>query len=447
MLTSFSLRAKSEAKTEAQLPMENCQSRIANASGRKALVFLVIAIGLSATAAAWGQTRPVVKTGIEVLRERGFDLLKGKRVGLITNPSGVDAQLRSTIDILAAAPDVKLAALFGPEHGVRGDAAAGVTVESAPDPKTGIMAYSLYGKTHKPTPEMLKDIDVLVYDIQDIGVRSYTYIWTLGLCMEAAAGQKITFVVLDRPDPLGGIRVEGTPVQKGFESPVSPFAIPYVYGLTPGELATLLNETGMLSEGAKCSLQVVPMAGWKRSMTFDQTGLQWVPTSPHVPAADGPLYYVATGVMGELGTMSEGVGYTIPFRLFGAPWIDAGKLADTLGAMQLPGVLFRPLTWRPFYGRDAEKELHGVQIYLTDPSRVDLMSMQFRLMEADHALNPGHDAFGADPSRIRMFDMVAGTDRIREAFTKRYRFEDIKDLLNEGVKEFKVKAKTYWLYE
>ncbi|MGA9121098.1 MAG: DUF1343 domain-containing protein [Bacteroidota bacterium] len=387
-----------------------------------------------------------VLPGIDVLRERGFDILKGKHVGLVTNPSGVDVHLQSTVDILSAAPGVHLTALFGPEHGVRGDAAAGQEVASTTDPVTGVPVYSLYGKQHKPTAEMLKGVDVLVYDIQDIGVRSYTFISTLGQCMEAAAAKGIPFVVLDRPDPLGGIRIEGPTVSPGFTSFVSPYPIPYVYGLTPGELARMLNEEGMLAGGVRCSLLVVPMKGWKRSMVFSETHLQWVPTSPHIPFADGPEYYVATGIMGELGTLSEGVGYTLPFHLVGAPWINADRLASRLSAEKIPGVEFRPLTYQPFYGRDAQKELHGVQIYLVNPAVVDLIGLQFRVMEAIHAEAPDQNLFGSDKSRWGMFDRVIGNSKIREAFAKKYAFDDIRNLLNTDLREFKSKAARYFLY-
>ncbi len=286
---------------------------------------------------------PAVKTGIEVLRERNFDILQGKRVGLITNPSGVDASLRSTIDILFHAKG-KLTALFGPEHGVRGNVAAGGLIASSIDSGTGLPVFSLYGKTRKPTPEMLKGIDVLVYDIQDIGCRSYTFIGTLGLAMEAAAERQIPFVVLDRPDPLGGVRIEGNLVENGFKSFVSPYPIPYVYGLTCGELARMLNGEGMLANRVKCKLTVIPMAGWKRNMMFEETGLQWVPTSPHIPFASSPLYYASTGIIGELGTVSVGIGYTLPFHLFCAEWIDPELLCDVSGNADPGGSLARSPT-------------------------------------------------------------------------------------------------------
>lgn len=391
---------------------------------------------------------PAVKTGIEVLRERKFDLLRGKRVGLITNPSGVDASLHSTVDILFHAEGVKLTALYGPEHGVRGNVPAGGHIESAVDSATGLPAYSVYGATRKPTPEMLKGIDVLVYDIQDIGCRSYTYISTLGLAMEAAAEQHIPFIVLDRPNPLGGDRIEGNVVEPGFESFVSPYPIPYVYGLTCGELAQLLNGEGILVNREKCDLTVIPMKGWKRSMTFEQTGLPWVPTSPHVPFSSSPLYYVSTGIMGELGVISEGVGYTLPFHLFGAEWIDPERLSTRLTAMQIPGVLFRPVSYRPFYGRLTNKDLGGVEIYITDPSKVNLTSLQFLMMEAHNQLYPSKNPLlMADSGRRAMFDKVLGTNVIRFRFAKRMMYEDIKGYLEKDVEGFRKVSKKYWLYK
>ena len=389
-----------------------------------------------------------VMTGIEVLREQKFQLLQGKRVGLITNPTGVDSQLRSTIDILNEAPGVKLVALFGPEHGVRGDHAGGAQVESYADPATGIPVYSLYGRTWKPTADMLRGIDVLVYDIQDIGCRAYTYISTLGLSMEAAAENNIPFIVLDRPNPLGGKRIEGSLVEKGFTSFVSPYPIPYVYGLTCGELAKLLNGEGMLTGGLRCNLTVIPMRGWKREMTFAETGLPWVLTSPHVPCETTPAYEIATGILGELGVISEGVGYTIPFRVFAAEYIDASALAAGMNKLHLPGVLFRPIIFRPFYGNFQGKELRGVEIHLTDESAVNLMSLQFYFLQVHHELYPDRDPLTVAPAgRLATFDRVLGTDAVRKAFLKRMRYEDIEEYLNKDLAAFRKTAGNYTLYQ
>lgn len=288
-----------------------------------------------------------VLPGIEVLRRGGFKELQGKRVGLITNPSGVDNSLRSTVDILHEAPGVKLTALFAPEHGVRGDVPAGEKVATGVDPVTGVKVYSLYGSTRKPTPEMLADVDVLVYDIQDNGCRSYTFISTMGLAMEQCARLGKEFVVLDRPNPLGGNKVEGPLTEPDCISFVSQYPIPYIYGLTPGELARMLVGEKLIKTDKPLKLTVVPMEGWNRSMRFADTGMPWVLPSPHIPSAETAVYYPATGIVGELDYLSIGVGYTLPFRTFAAPWINGKQLADALNDLHIPGVAFRPIHYKP----------------------------------------------------------------------------------------------------
>ena len=388
----------------------------------------------------------VVKPGIEVLKDSNFKILEGKRVGLITNPTVFDNSPKSTIDILHEAPNVNLVALFGPEHGVRGDVHAGDKIADMSDPKTGIPVLSLYGSTRKPTPGMLAGIDVLVYDIQDIGSRSFTYISTMGLAMEAAAENNIKFVVLDRPNPLGGNKIEGNLAEEGFISFVSQFKIPYIYGLTCGELAVLLNEEGMLK--AKCDLEVVKMDGWKRSMRFEETGLQWVPSSPHIPHPSTSVYYPTSGILGELGYMSIGVGYTIPFHMFAAEWIEAEMLADKLNGYKLPGLHFRPIHVKPFYSVGVGKNLQGVQLHIMDYDKASLTDVQFYVMEAIAELYPDKAVFdNASESRFRMFDLVSGSDQIRLRFSKRHKFEDIKDYWYNDVECFAKLAKKYHMYE
>ena len=391
--------------------------------------------------------QPKVKTGLEVLKAENFKILKGKRVGLITNPTGVDNNLRSTIDIFYQSPEVNLVALYGPEHGVRGAHSAGEYVGSYTDKYTGVPVYSLYGKTRKPSKEMLKGVDVLVYDIQDIGSRSYTYISTMGLCMEAAAENGIQFVVLDRPNPLGGNLVEGNLVEDGFFSFVSQFKIPYVYGLTAGELALFLNDTELKAKGLHCNLTVVKMKNWKREMTFEDTGLFWVPTSPHIPDVDSPFYYALSGIIGELGDISNGVGYTLPFETFAAQWIDAEKFADEMNKLNLPGLLFRPISYKPYYSFGKGEILHGVHVYITDYKHVRLSETQFKVMEVLHKMYPDKNLFEmADSSRIKMFDKVCGTDKLRKSFEKNFDFNDIKEFFYKGSKKFKEESKKYYLY-
>lgn len=390
---------------------------------------------------------PTVVSGLENLVANGFDVLKGKRVGLITNPTGINSQLVSTIDILFREKSFTLVCLFGPEHGVRGDIPAGKKVSTYTDPATGLTVYSLYGETRKPTEEMLKDIDVLVYDIQDIGCRSYTYISTMGLAMEAAARFNKEFVVLDRPNPLGGERVEGGIVREGFFSFVSQFPIPYVYGLTCGELARYLNEEYLTKRGGRCKLTVVPLRGWKRGMTFTETGLPWVMASPHVPNPETAFFYVATGVLGELGVISEGVGTTIPFQLFAAEWIDPILLANSLNALNLEGVRFRPLSIKPFYGKQKDKDLGGVQIYFTDYHRVSLLDIQFWFMQTHAKLYPDKNPFTlCEKGRISMFDKVCGSDEIRKEFVSDFDYKTIQLSMQKEAKAFRVASKIYHLY-
>lgn len=389
-----------------------------------------------------------VKPGIEVLRDRGFDVLKGKRVGLITNPTGVDNNLKSTVDILHEAPEVELVALFAPEHGVRGDVPAGKKVADARDAATGVKVYSLYGATRRPTAEMLKDVDVLVYDIQDNGCRSYTFVSTMGLAMEQCARLGKEFVVLDRPDPLGGDKVEGPLVDADCRSFVSQYPIPYLYGLTPGELAGLLAGEGMIKSEKPLKLTVVPMDGWERWMTFEDTAMPWVLPSPHIPSAETAVYYPATGIVGELDYVSIGVGYTIPFRTFAATWINGRKLAEALNALELDGVRFRPLSYRPYYGFGKGSDLGGVEVFVTDPEKANLTLIQFYVMQELARLYPAHKASaGADPSRFGMFDKVTGSKRVRELFFKNHKVDDILPLWNSAADGFKKTKKRYELYE
>ena len=389
-----------------------------------------------------------VKTGIEVLKRELFKCLEGKRVGLITNPTGVDNRMKSTIDILHQAPNVDLVALYGPEHGVRGDVHAGDKVEDMKDAATGLPVYSLYGKTRKATPEMLKDIDVLVYDIQDIGCRSFTYISTMGLAMEAAAENGKEFVVLDRPNPLGGIKIEGNLTEDDCVSFVSQFKIPYLYGLTAGELALMLNGERMLKDKKQCKLHVVKMKGWKRKMDYRQTGLQWVPSSPHIPHPHSAFFYPVSGILGELQYMSIGVGYTIPFQMFAAAWIEAEKLAKRLNDLNVPGVVFRPIHIKPFYSIGKGEHLQGVQVHITDFKKAPLSEIQFLVMQEAAALYPDRAIFDhADKGRFRMFDLVSGSKQIRERFSKRNRWEDIRDYWYKDVEDFRKLSKKYYLYK
>ncbi len=391
-----------------------------------------------------------VLTGIEVLERGGFEELQGKRVGLVTNPSGVDRRLRSTIDILFEAPQVNLVALYGPEHGVRGDAYAGDHVAGGVDPKTGLPVYSLYGSTREPTPEMLKGVDVMVYDIQDVGTRCYTFISTLGLVMRACAKADIEVLVLDRPNPLGGTKIEGPCVEDGFYSFVSEFHIPFVYGLTVGELAGLINEEGLNrgqkgdQEPLKCRLNVIPMRGWHRWMLFSDTGLPWILPSPNIPSVQSALHYAASGICGEFGHLNTGVGYTIPFETFAAEWIDADALKARLDSYNIPGTAFRTIHYKPIAGSLSGKLLHGVQFFFTNYRKAPVTLIQFYVMQAVNELYPDHSPYPM--KKTRMLDIICGTDYVRTTFGKRMKVADIVDYWTKDTEDFRSLSEQYYLY-
>jgi uncharacterized protein YbbC (DUF1343 family) len=378
---------------------------------RMVFLLLATALGLIATPA-----RAQVQLGNEVLAAGGFAEVRGKRLGLITNPSGVNSRLEHTTDVLRRAAGVKLVALFAPEHGLRGDIPAGREFPNATDARTGLPVWSLYGPgpTRQPTPAMLKDLDALVYDIQDIGCRSYTFISTMGLAMEACAAAGVEFIVLDRPNPTGGERVEGPLLQPDFKSFVGQWPIPYLYGMTAGELARMINGEGWISR--RCPLTVVPLKNWRRWMVWRDTGLPWVPTSPYMPFADSPLHYPSTGILGQIGGVSIGIGYTLPFQTIAAPWIGSGEqFAAAMRGAGLSGVRFLPVTYTPFYGAYRERQIQGVQVFFSEPARAPLLAVNFVALDA--AKRSGQNLFAEaakDRSRMAMFDKLMGTDQTRK---------------------------------
>ena len=393
-----------------------------------------------------GSRAQKIKTGIEVLKSEDFKSLEGLRVGLVTNPTGVDNHLVSDIDLLHRAANVKLVALFGPEHGVRGSSHAGDAVDNDSDAATGLPIFSLYGKNRIPSDEMLQGIDALVYDIQDVGCRSFTYISTLYNVMKAAVRNHKKVVVLDRPNPLGGEKIEGNMTEDNCISFVSQFKIPYVYGLTPGELALYLNGEGLIP-GGRCDLQVIKMKGWKRRMTYEDTGLHWVLSSPHIPEASTAPFYSVTGIIGELYNISIGVGYTLPFKLIGAEWIKAPEFAERMNNLRLPGVAFRPIYYTPYYSVGKGKELQGVQVYFTDYRKASLCDVQWYALQELYKLYPDHDPLKEATDRHNMFDKVCGSFEVRKLFMKRHMWEDAKPYWDKDVASFRKIAKKYHLYK
>ena len=393
--------------------------------------------------AACGTTenKPVI-LGIDRLVEEFSPLIEEKRISLIPNPSGGSRSLQSDIDLLYADGRFDLTALFGPEHGVRGDVMAGHKIADDKDPKTGVPVYSLYGKTFKPTPEMLVNVDILLFNIQDIGIRPYTYIYTMSRAMEAAKEQNIPFVVLDRPNPLGGTLVEGAVLKPEFKSGIGLYPIPYIHGMTVGELAKLFNEEFEIN----CELTIVPMKNWRRNMIFQETGLTWIPTSPHVPHPETCFYIAATGGFGELETLSPGVGTPQPFELCGAPWIDGENLANVMNELDLPGVYFRPLFFRPYYLRFVQERCGGVQLHIRDYKKFKPIDTEIRLLAAIRDLFPEHDYFD-ESNRTASFDRAYGTDQVRKALIAGKSADEILASWQEELEEFMKVRQKYLIYD
>ncbi|MCX7012690.1 MAG: DUF1343 domain-containing protein [Candidatus Sumerlaeota bacterium] len=386
----------------------------------------ILAVAVACLSMRLPAAEPRVAPGVEVLLARHMDWIAGKRVGLITNQTGVARDLRSSIDLLAARPECKLTALFCAEHGIRGVVGAGKKVGDERDEKTGLPVRSLYGETRRPTPQMLADVDVLLYDIQDIGVRGYTYIATLGYAMEAAFAAGKGFIVLDRPDPMGGLMLDGPVIPNALVSFVSAYELPWVYGMTPGETARWICQT----KGLTGDLKVAPLAGWKRGMSYEETGLAWIPPSPCVTRADTALYYAVTGAIGELQVVSEGAGTALPFELVGAPWIDAEAFTEDLRKRRLPGVLFSPAHFTPRDYGFKDKTCEGAQIHIMDRAAYSPSAVMIALVQSLARLYPSRPLFDAAPFEkapepVRMFDCVLGCSWFRQRLSGGAKAEDI----------------------
>ncbi|MBP2645773.1 MAG: hypothetical protein H6Q75_1213 [Firmicutes bacterium] len=405
---------------------------------RQGLVLLAAVMVTVFSSSCFGAAQvkaPVVKLGIDNI-DQYLVIFDGKKVGLITNATGINSNYESTVDVLHA--KTNLVALYSPEHGIRGAVQAGDSVNSQVDNKTGLPVYSLYGSTKKPTPDMLKDIDVLVFDIQDVGARSYTYIYTMAYAMQAAKENGKTFVVLDRPNPIGGVDVEGGLVKTGYESFIGMYPIPIRHGMTVGELALLFNT----EFGIQCDLKVVPMTGWKRDMYHSDTGLPWVMTSPNIPTPETAITYPATGIFGG-SNVSEGVGTTRPFDFVGASWIDADALAEKMNGMKLPGVVFRPAYYQPRFGNFIDQHCAGVQLHITDRRAFRPVRTGMSLLYAIREMYPDF-AFELSGKSTPTIDLVTGDDSVR---MERYSLEELLAKWDKEAKEFKDKAKKYYLYK
>lgn len=389
----------------------------------------------------------IVKPGIEVLLQNPeyLNIVKGKRVGLITNPSGVDSKLVSTIDLLHEHPEIELVALFGPEHGIRGEAYAGDKVDNYPDKNTGVTVYSLYGATRRPKPEWLENIDVMLYDIQDVGSSSYTYIYTMAHVMEECAKRGIPFVVLDRPNPVGADYIDGPVLDTTqYKTFVGYYDIAYMYGLTPGETAMLFN--GEFIE-PDVDLTVVKMDGYNRRMRHWDTGLPFVPTSTHIPQPEHSFYYSLTGIIGELRKGANiGVGYTLPFETIAAPWIDRDELTAALRDKNLPGILVRPITYTPRYAAYSGEAIQGVHLVISDYYKVRPVTAQIHIMEVLQRLYPEHNLFADENAGPTLFDEVLGDAQIRKMVLEGKTAEEIIAHYQPRVDAFKKTRAKYLVY-
>jgi uncharacterized protein YbbC (DUF1343 family) len=376
--------------------------------------------------------RDGVLTGIDALRRDGYERLAGRRVGLVTNHTGVARDGASTIDLLHGAPKVKLVALFSPEHGIRG--ALDKAVPDGKDEKTGLPVYSLYGKRRRPDAGQLKGVDTLVFDVQDIGCRFYTYLTTLGYVLETAAKHKLRVVVLDRPNPVGGTAVEGPILEKRHESFVGYHPLPVRHGMTLGELALLFNKERKIG----ADLEVVKVEGWKREDLFDRTGLTWIDPSPNMRSLTAALLYPGVGLL-ETTNLSVGRGTDRPFEQIGAPWLDGRKLAAELRAAKLPGVRFVPVRFTPSASVHAKKECGGVRIYLDDWSRFESVRVGLTIATALRKLHP-------KDWETKRYNVLLGHVALHEAVEKGDPAEKLLRRASEGVKEFQEVRKKYLLY-
>ena len=381
----------------------------------KFLRFLAITF-LSAYAVAAHADR--VYLGIDTLEQSGFRAIAGKRVGLLTHPAGVNRNEVSSIDVLRSAPNVHLVALFGPEHGIYGNEKANHPVENQIDPRTQLPVYSLYGKYRKPAPEMLRGLDALVIDLQDVGVRSYTYVSCMRYAMEACFENNVEVVVLDRPNPLGGLKVDGPPLDRKWRSYVGAFQVPYVHGLTIGELAQLAKHSSGCMEISNSvrqagKLTVIKMRGWRRDMLWPQTGLRWVPTSPYIPDLSAVLGYAMTGLGAQVGDFSHGIGTPYPFRLLRYKGKSAAEVQRALASRTIPGLNFRVLRTQTKAGAQIE----GVYVNVSDWRQVRPTEISFHMMQLTAAWTPSNPF--ADAANPTLFNKHVGSSAWWDEITQR----------------------------
>jgi uncharacterized protein YbbC (DUF1343 family) len=411
------------------------------------LVAAFMTAALSCLPAAQAQAARI-QLGIDVLEQSGFRAVAGKRVGLLTHPAGVNRDGMSSIEVLRRAPNVQLVALFGPEHGIYGNEKANVPVDDKIDPRTGLPVYSLYGKYRTPTAKMLQGLDALVIDLQDVGVRSYTYVSCMRYAMEACFEQGVEVVVLDRPNPLGGLKVDGPPLDREWRSYVGAFHVPYVHGLTIAELARIAQHTPGWMEvpdevRRRGKLTVVPMQGWRRDMLWPATGLKWVPTSPYVPDLSAVLGYAMTGLGAQEGGFSHGIGTPYPFRLLRHTGKSPAEVQRALQACNIPGLSFHTLKTRSAAGAPVE----GVYVSVSDWSAVRPTELSFHMMRITAAWTPGNPF--AEAKNTALFNKHVGSTAWWDEISQqgpRARVEYFVAGWAKNAQRFQQNAQRFWIY-
>jgi uncharacterized protein YbbC (DUF1343 family) len=368
------------------------------------------------------------------------DVFEGRRLGIIANHTAYDRDGRFIVDVFRSMSDVTVTALFSPEHGLWDTAQDGDKIGNQTDPVYNLPVYSLYGKTQKPTGDMLRNIDILVFDIQDIGARFYTYIYTMSLAMEAAAENGKTFVVLDRPNPINGTSVQGNILEPALASFVGLYPIPVRHGMTAGELAKMFNGRGWLAGRVKADLVVIPMEGWRRRMWYDQTGLRFIKPSPNMPDLETAAVYPGLCLLEGIN-VSEGRGTAMPFRQFGAPWIDSKLLADRLNALNLPAMRFEPVRFTPTSSKYQGLECHGVRILVTDRDRLEPYSSGVRIINEICQMYPDQFEWKA-----AHFDRLCGTSKIRDAITSNSSLDVLQNKWQKELESFLEIRAGYLIY-
>jgi uncharacterized protein YbbC (DUF1343 family) len=355
---------------------------------KKIIIGFLLLISCLFYCVSFGMDNQTVKVGLDVFLLNHLSMLEGKRVGIITDETGISSSGEHIVDILSSIEGLSIGGLYAPEHGIRGDLPDATKMASYVDQRTGIQVWSLYGEHLKPTQEMLEDVDVLIYDIQDVGARFYTFISTMGLAMEAASELGKQFIALDRPNPINGVTIEGPIIEKKHFSFVGKYPIPVRYGMTSGEMARMIKGEGWMKGMAELDLKVIPMDGWQRPMWFDQTGLPWIKPSPNIPSILTATIYPGLCLVEALN-VSEGRGTMRPFEQIGAPWIDSHKLAETMNFFRLPGIYFKPITFTPValphaapWNKYRDHDVNGLSLIITDRERVRPLQVMVHLLVA-----------------------------------------------------------------